>query len=239
MGFAFGNFVKRRLGDINIAVLNKRAHIAEEERQKQRADMRAVDVGIRHNDDFVITKLGNVKIIADAGAERQNDRRQFIVADNFVDAGFFDVEHFAPKRQNRLNVAVAPLFGGAAGGIALDDINFGVFGVAVDAVRQFAGQGVALERGFSSGAVPRFPRGFSGARSVQSLVENRLGDGRVFFKIGHHFVIDHFGDKPGHFGVAEFPFCLPFKLGFGQFYADYGGQTLAAVLAGKLFVGIF
>ena len=32
-------------------------------------------------------------------------------------------------------------------------------------------------------------------------------------------------------GIAEFAFCLAFKLRIGDFYADNGGQSLAQILA--------
>ena len=38
--------VQRRLGDEDVAVLDERLHLAEEEREQQRADVAAVDVGV-------------------------------------------------------------------------------------------------------------------------------------------------------------------------------------------------
>ena len=38
--------VQRRLRDVHVAVLDERLHLAEEEREQQRADVAAVDVGV-------------------------------------------------------------------------------------------------------------------------------------------------------------------------------------------------
>ncbi len=67
------DLVERRLRDVDVAALDQLGHLAVEERQQQRADMRAVDVGIRHDDDAVIAQLVGVEVIAaDAAAERRN-----------------------------------------------------------------------------------------------------------------------------------------------------------------------
>ncbi|MNE53514.1 hypothetical protein D3C80_1482460 [compost metagenome] len=36
-------------------------HIAEEERQDQRSDVRTIDIGIRHDDYFMVTQFGQVQ----------------------------------------------------------------------------------------------------------------------------------------------------------------------------------
>ena len=68
---------QRRLCDVHVSLFDKRAHIAVEERQKQSADVRTVDIGIGHDDDAA-------ELFADARTERRNDRHEFIVAVNAV-----------------------------------------------------------------------------------------------------------------------------------------------------------
>ncbi len=70
LGLAARDLVKRRLGDVEIAALDQRRHLAEEEGQQQRADMRAVDIGVGHDDDLVIAQFREVEFVApDAGAQ--------------------------------------------------------------------------------------------------------------------------------------------------------------------------
>ena len=45
---------ERRLRDVDEALLHQLRHLAEEEGQQQRADVRAVDVRIGHDDDLVV-----------------------------------------------------------------------------------------------------------------------------------------------------------------------------------------
>jgi uncharacterized protein YunC (DUF1805 family) len=49
-------------------------HLAEEERQQERANVRAVHVGVRHDDDLAVAQLREVELVAaDAGAERHDE----------------------------------------------------------------------------------------------------------------------------------------------------------------------
>ena len=57
LGLAARDFVERRLRDVEVAALDQLRHLAEEEGQKQRADMRAVHVGVGHDDDLVVAQL--------------------------------------------------------------------------------------------------------------------------------------------------------------------------------------
>ena len=57
------HLIERRLGDIEMAALDQFRHLPEEEGQQQRADMGAVDVGVRHDDDLVIAQLVGVELV--------------------------------------------------------------------------------------------------------------------------------------------------------------------------------
>jgi hypothetical protein len=72
LGLAATDFVKRRLRDVEMAVFDQLRHLAEEERQQKRPDMRAVHVGIGHDDDLVVAQFFDVELIpSDPGAKRQ------------------------------------------------------------------------------------------------------------------------------------------------------------------------
>ncbi len=123
---AAGDLVERRLGDQQVAVLDQFGHLAVEEGQQQRADVRAVDVGVGHDHDLVIAQLGEVEFLAaDAGAERLDDGPDLAAGEHPVEARAFDVEQFTAQGKDRLVLAVAALLGRAAGGIALDQEQFG------------------------------------------------------------------------------------------------------------------
>ena len=63
LGLAARHLVERRLGDEEMAAVDDLAHLAIEERQQQRADMGAVDVGVRHDDDLVIAQLVDAELV--------------------------------------------------------------------------------------------------------------------------------------------------------------------------------
>ena len=71
---ALFHFVQRRLCDVDVAVLEQFTEVTEEERQQQRANVGAVDIGVRHDDDLVIAQLGDILLGADAGTERRDER---------------------------------------------------------------------------------------------------------------------------------------------------------------------
>ena len=64
MRLAARDFVERRLRDVDMAHFDEFMHLPVEERQQQRADVRAVDVGVGHDDDLVVAKLVELELIA-------------------------------------------------------------------------------------------------------------------------------------------------------------------------------
>src|SRR5260221_898354 len=65
--------VKRRLRDEEMAAFDQLRHLAIEEGEQQRADMCAVDIGVGHDDDFVVAQFVGIELLAsDTGAERRD-----------------------------------------------------------------------------------------------------------------------------------------------------------------------
>ena len=123
------DLIQRRLRDINKPAIEQALHLAKNKRQQQRANMRSVDVGIRHDDDLVVTRLAGVEcafalMITNAGSDSGDESAYFLVGEDLVDARFLGVDEFAAQRKNRLITTIASLFRGATGGIALDNVDF-------------------------------------------------------------------------------------------------------------------
>ena len=144
--------------------------------------MRAVDIGIGHDDDLVIAELLEVELVADARAERRDDGLELVVAVDLVGARLFDVQHLAPEGEDGLEARVASLRGRAACGVALDDVNFGQRRVGVVAVAQLIRHLAGLEAGLAADGFARLARGLARAVGHHGLVQNRLRDGGIFLK---------------------------------------------------------
>ena len=118
-----------------MAALDQFRHLAEEEGQKQRTNVGAVDVSIRHDDDLVVTQLVGVELVlADRGAERSDQRADFLAGQHLVETRALDIEDLAAQRQDGLGFARAALLGRTAGGVALDEEEFGFRRIALGAV---------------------------------------------------------------------------------------------------------
>src|SRR5690348_13300624 len=102
--------------------------------------MRTIDVGICHDNDRMVTQLRGVVIFFRAGAESRDHEAYFLGGKHFVEARFFHVEDFTLERKDRLIAPVAALLGRAAGGIALDEVEFAERGVPLLAVSELAGK---------------------------------------------------------------------------------------------------
>ena len=89
--------------------------------------MRAVDVGVGHDDDLLVAQILFVVMRAGAAAERLDEIGKLGVLRELVLAGGSDVENLAAQGQHGLRAAVARLLGRAAGRVALDDENLRAF----------------------------------------------------------------------------------------------------------------
>ena len=174
--------VERRLGDVDVPRLDHRQHVPEEERQDQRADVRAVDVGVRHRHDLVVAQALEVELLADAGVDRRDHGLDLDVREDLVDPRLLDVEDLAAQRQDGLELAVAGVAGGAAGAVALDQEELALRRVVVGAVLELAGQARVLERRLAAHEVARLARGLAGARGLQRLVDDRARLRRVLLE---------------------------------------------------------
>ena len=129
------HLVEGRLGNVDVALVDQIRHVAEEERQQQGADVRTVNVRIRHDDDVVVAQLLKVELAAvgaavlsftaDAATERRDEGGHFLGRQHLVETGLLDVQDLAAQRQNRLCAAISPLLGRATGGVAFHQIELG------------------------------------------------------------------------------------------------------------------
>ena len=198
--------------------------------------MGTVHVSIRHDDDFVIAQLGGVKLFADAGAQRHDDRLKLIVAVNLVCTGLFHIQHLTPQRQDGLETGVTALGCGAACGVTLDDVDFCQFGVILIAVAELIGHGRAAQSGFAANGLSRLTGGLTGTVGGEGLVQNHAANLRILLQEGIQLFGNNVVDQRADLAVAQLGLGLALKLSLGQLYGNHTGQTLSAVFTGDLLV---
>ena len=239
LAFLALDFVERGLGDVDEAALDQALHLAIHEGQQQGADVGAVHVGVRHDDDLVVAGFVGVEAadglaaLADAGADGGDQGPDFLVGEHLVQAGLLGVDQLAAEGEDGLVAAVAALFGGAAGGVALDDVELGVLRVAFGAVGEFAGQAAAGEGAFADG-LAGLAGGLAGAGGVQGLVHDAFADLGVGLEILGEALVAEGTDDALDLGGEQFDLGLGLELRVGVFDRDDGGEAFAHVVAGDL-----
>ena len=76
-----------------MALLDERAHIAEEEGEHQGTDVGAIHISIGHDEHFIVAQLGDIELVPNAAAQCQHHRHQLVVAVNFIGAGPVSYTH--------------------------------------------------------------------------------------------------------------------------------------------------
>ena len=92
------------------------------------------------------------------------------------------------------------MFGGAAGGVALDQIQLAQFRIAFLTIGQFAGQAKRIEHAFAAGEFAGFTRGFAGAGGVDDFAADDFGVVGFFQQEFHQLGGDNFFDCRAYFG---------------------------------------
>ena len=144
--------------------------------------MRAVNIGIGHNDDFVVSELGNIKILMNACSKCSNHCLDLCISVNPVKSCLLHIQDLAAKRQNRLCGTGTRCFCGTTCGITLDDKDLTFFRVLVRTICQLSRKRHPVKRGFSSGQVTRLLGCISGSLRQNRLVNGRLTNIRVLLE---------------------------------------------------------
>ena len=167
------------------------------------ADVGAVHVGVGHNDHLVVAQLALVKLLPQAGAQGGDDGGELVVAVHLVRPGLLHVEHLAPQGEDGLVPGVPALLGGAAGGVALDDVNFRQGRVPLIAVGQLAREGGPLQGVLPADVLPGAAGGLPGPVGHHGLLQNGPAHGGVLLQIGLQLVGDHIVYQRADLAVAQ------------------------------------
>ena len=112
--------VQRSHSDVEVTLLNHFLHVAEEQRHDQRGDMRTIDIGIRHDDYFVVADLAQVQCLrvvfrAESDAQSGEDVTHLFALEHLVLHRFLHVQDLSAQRQDSLVLTVTTGLGCTAG----------------------------------------------------------------------------------------------------------------------------
>ena len=233
------DLVQRRQADVDVAALDQLGHLAVEERQQQRTDVRAVHVGVGHQDDAVVAQLVRVVfVLADAAAQRGDQRAHFGRGQHAVEARALDVEDLALERQDGLGLAVAALLGRATGGVTLDDEQFRQRRILFLAVGQLARQAGDVERTLAAGEVARLARRFARTRGVDDLAGDRARLVRALLQEFLELGADHRFHGRAHFRRDQLFLGLRTEARVGHLHRQHGDHAFAHVVAAQGDLGL-
>src|SRR2546429_7636369 len=105
-----------------------------------------------HDDDAVVAQLLDIEVVApDPTTQRRDQRADLGRRQHLVEARSFNIQDLAFERQDRLRAPIPPLFGGTAGGVALDDEDLRQRGILLLTVGELAGQARDVQRAPAAG----------------------------------------------------------------------------------------
>ena len=215
--------------------LDDRAHLPEEEGEQKGADMRAVDIRVGHDDDLVVAQLLDVEVVPpDAGAKRGDERADLLRGQHLVEPRALDIEDLAAQRQHGLELAVAPLLGGAAGRIALDQEDLRLGRIALLTVGELAGQARDVERALAAGELAGLARRLARLRRLHHLADDHPRLLRMLLEPLREQVVDQPLDHRAHLRGDQLVLGLGREFRIGAFDAEHAGQALARVVAGEI-----
>ena len=126
-------------------------HLAVEERQQKGANVGAIDVGVRHDDDAVVAELREIEVLLDTRTKRGDQDLDLLVLEHFVEPGLLHVEDLAFERQDGLKMPVPALLRGAPRGLTLDDEELGARRIPFLAIRQLSRKRGHVQGTFAAG----------------------------------------------------------------------------------------
>ena len=229
------DFVQRRLRDVEIATFDRFAHLPEKEGQDQGANMAAVDVRIAHDDQLLVTQFRDVEVFSsDTGAQSRDQRPDLLGRQHLVEARFFDVQYLAFERQHGLELPVAALLGGAAGGLALDKKQLRELRVALGTVRQLSRQVRCVQRTLAAGEIARLTRRLPRSRGFDTFAEDLARDPWVLFQISPEPFVDHLLDPALYLRGDQLVLGLAGELRIQDLERDHRGEPLPDVVTGQV-----
>ena len=184
-----------------MAPLDDFTHLPEQEGEQQGTNVRAVYVGVGHDNDGVVTQLVRVELFpADTTTQGGNQGAHFRRRQHLVEPGFFNVQDLTFQGKDGLGLPVTTLLGTTTCRITLHYEQFRQGRVFFLAVRQLAGQAGDIQRTLAAGHIPGFTGGFTGTGRFDHLVDDHLGFVRFFLQVIGKLLVQLLLNRGFHLG---------------------------------------
>src|SRR5205823_1354507 len=140
----------------------------------------------------------------------------------------------AAQRKDRLELAITPLLGRTAGGVAFDKIELAQRRIAFLAIGELAGKTHRVEHALAPREFAGLTRRLAGARGVDNLAANYFRVVRVFeHEIGELGAYDFLHHRH-HLGGNKLVLRLRTELRLRHLDAQHAAEAFAHVVAGRL-----
>ena len=219
-----------------MAVLNQLRHKAEEQGQKQRGNVLAVNVGIGHEHDLVVAQLLDIEFLVNASTQRGNNRLDLGILEDLIHAGLLHVQDLAAQRQDGLEHGIAAALSGATCRVTLHDVELGNLRILRTAIRELARQAAKVSGGLAAHHLASLAGSHASMRGRHSLIDNGLSLCRVGIEPVIDVLVDRALDKALDLGIAQLGLGLALELRIAHLDGNNSRQAFAAVIAGKVAV---
>ena len=225
------DLVERGLGDEDLALPDQLRHLTEEEGEQEGPDVRAVHVGVGHDDHPAVAELGDVELVTDPALQRGDQRPDLLEAEHLVQPGLLDVQQLPAQGQDRLDAVVATTLGAASRRVALHDEQLGVLAL-LRAVGELVGHSRGVQGALALDQFTGPPGGLPGLGRQHRAGADLPGVRGVLLQPGSEALGDRVADEPLHLGVDQLLLGLVVELRIGDLDRNDRGESLPQVLPG-------
>ena len=193
--------------------------------------MRSVHIGICHNDNLMIAKLCNIKILVDSCSEGSDHCLYFCIGIDFIKTGFFYIQNFTSERKNCLRCTISCCFCRTSGRITLNNINFTVFRIFVRTVCQFSGKRHSIKGRFTSRKITGFSCRFPCSLGKDGFFYCHFCNRRILLQENFKLSADNAVYRSSRFAVSQFLLCLSLKLRIFYFHTYDCCKSLSNIIS--------
>ena len=182
--------------------------------------MGTVDIGIRHDNDFVITRLVGVEgtiifMVADSCSYRSDQTAYLRIVQHLVQARLFNIQQLPAKRENGLRETIAALFCRTTCGVSLHDVQFTFRGILLRTIGELARQAASGKGSFPNGFT-RLASSLASSGGMHDLINDDASFIWVGLEMIFHFLTNNLLHDSIHLAIGQLRLGLTFEARLGN-----------------------